>query len=229
MSGVFAGLVRPAYRSVRRTATAVLFERRYGVRTDEVVPLDAFGLEHAERERYGATGWLTLRAILPRRTVTADDVFVDLGSGMGRVVLQAAMMYPFRRVLGVEIAGDLHRIAEANIAANRHRLAGRDVSLVHADVLDFEIPDDVTVAFLYNPFLGSIFRTVVDRLVESVDRNPRRLRIVYGNPREEEALLATGRCRPVRTLPGLRPGREWSRSNSWRLYEVLPRPAGERG
>jgi hypothetical protein len=62
---------------------------------------------------------------------------------------------------------------------------------------------------------------VVGRLFESVDRHPRRLRIVYGNPVEEDALMRTGRVRPVRTLRGWRPGAEWARSNSFRLYEVV--------
>jgi predicted RNA methylase len=162
----------------------------------------------------------TLRRILPRREVTEEDVFVDLGSGKGRVVLQAALHYPFRRVHGVELSGHLHEIAQRNLALTRHLLSGRDVQLVRADATEFPVPDDVTVVFLYNPFTGEAFATVVRRLLESLDRNPRTLRIVYGNPVEEARLLDTGRVRLVRTLRGLRPGREWSASNSFRLYEA---------
>lgn len=96
--------------------------------------------------------------------------------------------------------------------------------LVHSDVLDFDDPDDVTVAFFYNPFVGDLFEAVVARLVQSVDRCPRPLRIVYGNPTEEAARLRIGSVRTVRTLRGWRPGREWSRSNSYRLYELSCRP-----
>ena len=75
---------------------------------------------------------------------------------------------------------------------------------MRANVLDFVIPDDVTVAFLFNPFTEDVFATVISRLFDSLDRNPRRLRIIYGNPREEAALLTTGRVRLIRVLRGWR-------------------------
>lgn len=127
---------------------------------------------------------MSLRRILPPREVTDHDVFVDFGSGMGRVVLQAAR-YPFRKVIGVEVSETLHSIARENIDRNRQRLRCPDTELVHADALDYELPDDVTVAFLYNPFRGEIFATVIERLLQSVERNPRPLRIIYVNPIEE--------------------------------------------
>lgn len=216
---------RTAYRAVRRFAATVLFERRYGVRTEGRLSSEDLGLTGEDQSPYRAAGWLTLRLVLPRREVSDQDVFVDLGSGMGRVVLQAALMYPFRRVVGVEISEMLHGVACDNLDRNRSRLRCDDVSLVRSDVLDFEIPDDVTVVFAYNPFVGSTFREVMERLVESVDRRPRPVRIVYGNPREEAMVWETGRVRLVRTLPGLRPGREWARSNSWKVFEILPRPS----
>jgi hypothetical protein len=83
----------------------------------------------------------------------------------------------------------------------------------------------VTVAFFDNPFVGHIFATVVDRLLASVDRAPRRLRIVYFNPVEHERLLATGRIRLVRRVSGLRPGREWARSNATFVYAVAAAPS----
>jgi hypothetical protein len=198
----------------------LLFDRRYGVDTDRPVALADLGIRETRSIDCMPAGISSLRRIFPRREVTEDDVFIDFGSGKGRVVLQAAMRYPFRRVHGVELSQQLHGIAERNVDRNRHRLRCRDVELTCANALDYPIPDNVTVAFFYNPFTWDVFRTVVSRLLESLDRNPRRLRIIYGNPREEAWLLSTGRVEPVRTLHGWRPGREWSRSNSYRLYEV---------
>lgn len=172
------------------------------------------------RQGYLPAGWMSLRRILPPREVTDHDVFVDFGSGMGRVVLQAAR-YPFRKVIGVEISQALHSIAQENIDHNRQRLRCPDVELVHADALEYELPDDVSVAFLYNPFRGEIFATVIERLLQSVERNPRLLRIIYVNPVEERLLLGTGRIRHARTVSGWRPSKEWSRSNSIRMYEAV--------
>ena len=52
------------------------------------------------------------------REIRPDDVFIDLGSGMGRMVLEAAR-YPFKRVIGVELVEQLHDLARANLASTR--------------------------------------------------------------------------------------------------------------
>ena len=44
--------------------------------------------------------------------------FVDIGSGKGRVVM-LAIGYPFRRVIGVELAPELHAIAQENLSRFR--------------------------------------------------------------------------------------------------------------
>lgn len=214
--------VRPPYRWLRRTMTDMVFDRRYGVRTSGVIELDELGLASGERSRYKPAGLLLLRRILPPREVGPSDVFVDYGSGMGRVVLQAAQ-YPFRRVIGVELSESLTLIARQNLTRCASRLRCRDVSLVCADALDYELPDDATVVFLNNPFHGHVFAEVTNRLIDSVDRAPRTVRIVYNNPVEEALLLRTGRVRRVRTTHGFRPTMEWSRSNSARMYLLEPR------
>lgn len=216
---IFDHVVKPPYVWLRNTAGNALFERRYGVRTAGYIDLAELGLASDERENYKPTGWLSLRRILPRRDVNANDVFIDFGSGKGRAVIEAAR-YPFRRVIGVELSKVLHDIACENIERSASRLRCQDIVLVHSDVLDYSIPDDVTVAFFNNPFRGATFAEVINRLLASVDRNPRELRIVYGNPIEEPFLLSTGRIHPVRTARGWRPTSEWSRSNSVRLYRV---------
>ncbi|WP_051515621.1 methyltransferase domain-containing protein [Candidatus Blastococcus massiliensis] len=222
MRALFSAVVRPPYVRARDAARTALFDRRYGVDTEGVVsPADA-GISEPDSMEYRPAGLLALRRILPPRLVGPDDVFVDLGSGKGRVVLQAAMGYPFRAVYGVELSAALHTVAERNVATLRDRFRGSEVRLVHGDARTAELPDTVTVAHLYNPFRGAVFEAVAHRLLASVDRNPRRLLIAYGNPVEEAALLATGRVRQVRAVRGWRPGREWSSSNSYRLYEVTP-------
>lgn len=47
--------------------------------------------------------------------ITADDVFIDLGSGVGQVVLQMAAATPCKICLGVERAEVPSRYAEVNI------------------------------------------------------------------------------------------------------------------
>jgi len=212
---------RLAFQELRRTAATLLIERPLGVDTARIVDLASLGLAAPNRVDYEPSGWLDLRLILRRGEVTVDDVFLDLGSGKGRVLLQAAA-YPFHRIIGVELSAQLMAIARTNVDRRRERLRCREIELIIADVVDYELPDDVTVVYMYNAFGGSVFRAVVDRLVASVDGNPRRLRLIYRTALEDEALLATGRFREVRSVPGLRPGRAWSRKMATRMYVIDP-------
>jgi SAM-dependent methyltransferase len=202
-------------------------ERRYGIRSRGEVILP----EHREdsaRLEYKPTPWTTLARALRRCEVGPEDVFVDFGAGKGRVVFLAAR-YPFRRVVGVELSPELSAVAQANVERNMARLRCRDVQIVTGDVLNFAIPDDLTVAFFFNPFRGDVFASVVERLLASVDRRPRRVRIVYRNPAEHECLMATGRVRLVRRIRGMRPTAAWSRTNSTHIYEVSTAVGPARG
>jgi hypothetical protein len=218
MRRVFSNTVKPIYVAVRRAGIRTL-EHCAGISTQGYLTPQQLGFSPEHRVRYEPSHWMTLWRILQRDEVGREDVFVDFGSGMGRVLYQAAVRYPFRRIEGVELSADLTAIAAGNIERNRHKFLCQDVRLVTSDVLEYEIPDDLTVAYFHNPFQGPIFAAVVERLVVSVKRNPRRLRLVYLNPVEDRMLLDAG-FRGTRRLRGLRPGSEWSRSNSTRMYEL---------
>jgi hypothetical protein len=78
------------------------------------------------------------------------------------------------------------------------------VQVVCADVLDFSVPDDITYAYFYNPFVGDLFQAALDGLIDSLDRRPRELTLIYTNPVMAAAVESSGRFRAVRRLRGLR-------------------------
>jgi len=95
----------------------------------------------------------------PERTT-----FVDLGSGMGRVVLLAAER-PYRQVIGVEISPALHEVAKENRARYpRERLRSLDIRLVRADAAAFTFPRGDLAVYLYNPFRIEVLAPVIERL-----------------------------------------------------------------
>ncbi len=206
---------KPSVKTLRRALVRTL-ERRARIRTTADIPPEALGFESGYLG-YMASSWTTLSRILRRSEVTRDDVFVDFGSGMGRVLYQAAMRYPFRRVEGVELSPELTAVAQENLDRSRDKFRARDIRLVTCDVLEYEIPDDLTIAYLYNPFEGDVFQSVVDGLVASVQRRPRRLRVIYLNALEEQRLLDAG-FREVRRLRGIRGDGPWRA----RMYELTP-------
>lgn len=166
--------------------------------TGDRVALDSLGLDHPDRVGYSASPWWVLRWLLARSEVWSSDVFVEFGCGKGRIVLEAARRYPFRRVVGVELSPELSDVARGLIARERNRLRCRDVEIETADATEFAVPDDMTHAYLYNPFNGPTFAKVCANIVASLDRAPRSVRVIYVNPVEHTTLMATGRFHLVR-------------------------------
>jgi SAM-dependent methyltransferase len=158
-------------------------------------------LEHAhiDRTRYVPSSWHVLPRALRYLGVSDDDVFADFGCGKGRVVLQAAR-WPFRRVIGVEISPDLADIARAGLEARRHQQRCRDVEIVVSEITQYRVPDDLTIGYLYHPFRGETFDAFLQAVIDSIDRRPRRVRLIYVWPQDGAGskILATGRFRVLK-------------------------------
>ncbi|MFQ5733588.1 MAG: hypothetical protein ACE5KM_16745 [Planctomycetaceae bacterium] len=121
------------------------------------------------------------RAFKRLRIRRGKDVFLDYGSGMGRIVTVAAT-HPFKKVIGVEMLPDLNEISRTNIERARRRLKCPDVEIIQTDATTYELPPDVTVIFLFNPFFGDVLRAVQQQIRKSLEAHPRNLQLVYMNP-----------------------------------------------
>ena len=112
-----------------------------------------------------------------------DYAFMDVGSGKGRVLL-AALERGFRQVIGVELAPELHHIAQENL-----RAYGDRVELRCQDATAIDFPAGPTVVYLFNPFTGPVAKQFFTNLNRSVLENPRDVWVVYNEP-AEAAMLA---------------------------------------
>ena len=111
---------------------------------------------------YHAAGVAPIVRALLEVPVTAGDVLVDLGSGLGKVVLLARMLTG-ATARGVEVRPAL--VDGARAAAAR---LGVDARFTCADAREADL-DDGTVFFLYAPFTGPVLASVLSRL-EAVAR-----------------------------------------------------------
>jgi SAM-dependent methyltransferase len=114
---------------------------------------------------YLPSGVDEILAMVHEVPVRPDDEFVDLGSGLGRVVILAHLLTGARAV-GVEIQAPL--VCRAR--ARRDALGLAAVSFVHADAAAAEL--DGSVFFLYAPFNGAMLTRVLRRLEAAARRRP---------------------------------------------------------
>lgn len=167
-----------------------------GLDTSEPATLPEHSID--DRVLYVPSAWHFLPRALRYVGVSDRDTFVDFGCGKGRVVHQAAR-WPFRRVIGVEVSPELAEIARTALRARAHRHRCRNVEIVVSDVRDFPVPDDLTIGYFFRSFGDETLEAVLRGIVESIDRNPRRVRLIYAWPMTSRpTILATGRFRLVK-------------------------------
>jgi SAM-dependent methyltransferase len=103
--------------------------------------------------------------------------FIDVGCGKGRVVLLASQL-GFNRVIGVEFSPWAAGIAASNIHAFRgNRVGLSSCSVVVADALQYELPNEPLVIYLGCPFRPELFQRFFDNVLQAFDRHQKPIRI----------------------------------------------------
>lgn len=115
----------------------------------------------------------------------ASAYLLDYGSGLGRINL-----YFHHRLdvpgLGLEIDPDRAMKARHNLtqyaAAKQLPVSAVDIAFVEAKAEDYELPGQVNTIYLFHPFSDWIFRQVVERIIESLNKRDRELDIILYYP-----------------------------------------------
>jgi SAM-dependent methyltransferase len=168
-----------------------LFDVRYGVHTDRWVDLndlDVIGANRDQAKNYQPVKSDLFRSAIASFRIPLDGVFVDYGSGKGRV-LMLAILYGFHRVVGVEFAQALCIEAEQNLQKFRRRTNKQfDANVQNVDASDYAVGDQDCVFFFYNPFGSDVLSQVLNNIRQSLQSKPRLVHVVYANPDHREVI-----------------------------------------
>jgi len=138
-----------------------------------------------------ATGYLPVRPPIFLHALSSlgidhsNYIFVDIGSGKGRAVLLASN-YPFKKAIGVEFARELYETALKNAQKWKHSQC--PVEFVWSDALDFQLPTEPSVLFIYQPFAAAILLGLLENVRRSIEAYPRDVILMYVNPEDEEVI-----------------------------------------
>ncbi len=194
--------LRPTLNKAVAVAADGFFDLRYGVETQawaELRDLTIRGDHRAQGARYQPTHVGPLRRMLRvlRHRFTPGRAFVDLGCGKGRALMVAAE-FGFPVIRGIEFAHELCAVATANCAAyKRRRGIATAFHIIEADVVWYPLVGDETVIFMFNPFDAAIMSRVLDNITASLAASPRRLLILYHNPRQSRVIAQRAPFSPV--------------------------------
>ena len=105
---------------------------------------------------------------------TRNDVFVDLGSGLGHVPMMVSICTTSRSI-GIELqAPYVQRAQQCALGLNLDR-----VTFIHSDAREADLSGG-TIFYLYTPFMGSVLSAVLGRLRN--EAAARRIRIACHGP-----------------------------------------------
>lgn len=158
-------------------------EARLGINTRGYLDAKQIGIDSftSEYNEYEPISYSSIFTALNFLTIDPNqDVFFDYGCGKGRALVTAAT-YPFKKVLGVELSLSLADIARNNLKKARN-LRCKQIEVITADATHYQLPDDVTIVLMYAPFVGEVLTQVIAKIMQSLERQPRALKILYKYP-----------------------------------------------
>ncbi len=112
---------------------------------------------------YGEIMPAATEALLDHLNLGPKDVLYDLGSGLGKFVIQAAMSRPLKKCVGIELASSRARIAREMLHEVRRAglLETKDVHLEEGDFMRHDLSDATAIYTCSTAFPA----TLVDRMV----------------------------------------------------------------
>jgi SAM-dependent methyltransferase len=158
------------------------WEKKLGISTLQIEN-PSFGERTQEFHHYQGASYFVMREMFARLPAeTKRGAFLDIGCGKGRVMIVAAMN-GFKKVSGLDLSSSLLRQAKCNTEKCRLNLSATDFVFIEHNAEEFNLPDDVTLVFLFNPFGEAVMEKVVKCCNNSLSVKPRQLFVLYLNPK----------------------------------------------
>lgn len=115
---------------------------------------------------YGEINHQSMNKLLSSLKVGPKDVLFDLGSGVGKVVLYAALFTKIKKAVGIELSKTRHQ--EALLALDNAKLWANDIrsrcQLVNANLMDVDLSSATIIYTCSTAFSLSFMKDIVKRL-----------------------------------------------------------------
>lgn len=163
------------------------FDAEHGVVTEALIFLgeldpEAIGEAIEDATHYEPTPIAQFDAMLAALPFPPDGAtFVDVGAGMGRVVLLASQK-AFAMAVGIEVSPALAETARDNLVRWRRAhpdVLCKDLRITCKDALAFHFPPGDLVVYLFNPFGEATLERLLDRIVAG---RTGRVAVLYHTP-----------------------------------------------
>jgi 16S rRNA G966 N2-methylase RsmD len=173
-----------SYQSLLSVFEDYYFDQRYYLNTMKITNVKDLDISEDDKQnsfRYQPTRRRHFRNLMNELIFPDGSVFVDLGSGKGRVLLMASE-YNFSRIVGVEISRELCNIAKSNLKAFESKSKQcLPVEIVELDVSKYRVNEDENIFYLFKPFNDFIMKQILENITTSLKQKPRKVWLIFNN------------------------------------------------
>jgi precorrin-6B methylase 2 len=116
---------------------------------------------------YGEILFDSLKTVLDDLKLTRNDVFYDLGAGIGKVAIQTYLTTPVKKSVGVELSKTRHNKAETikKELQNAGKLDNnRQLLFLNKNIKDVDLSDATVVFMCSTCFSEKLMETILDKL-----------------------------------------------------------------
>lgn len=161
------------------------FDLKYNTKTAGYIELDSLDIINENKEHgcpYQASNYYLLKIFFEKfKDKVNNSVFLDFGSGKGRVLFLSAL-YGAKKAIGVEFSKELVEICHGNIENFQKKSKTKnELKVLHQDASEYVDIQDIDIFFFYNPFDDLIMRKVLTNIITFGAKN-KEILLVYVNP-----------------------------------------------
>lgn len=116
---------------------------------------------------YGEITFESLQTILDELPVGREDVFYDLGSGVGKVCVQVALTTPAKRIVGVELSPTRYKHAigvEKKLVQEKHIHPFR-LEFQEKNITDVQLHEATIIFMLSTCFSDQLMHNIIQKII----------------------------------------------------------------
>lgn len=121
---------------------------------------------------YGEVAYLPFAALLSQVHPCPQDIYFDLGSGLGKSCLIAALSFKLTHCIGIELVSALHQAAVEVKQACGLSLQ-RQITFRHENLLNTDLTNATIVYINATGFFGHFWHALVDKLQRELQTGTR--------------------------------------------------------
>ena len=139
------------------------------------------GSSDTYRYPYEPTSYAVLERLAGSGLIGKKNTLLDYGCGKGRVSLFLSYQTKCKSI-GIEY---FPHIFERAVFNKNSAVSGKRVTFINSDAKVYEVPEEGDRFFFFNPFSTEILGTVLSRIYDSYNDNPREMLLFFYYPSDE--------------------------------------------